>query len=352
MDTSTASPDGWAIAAPDAAGFDAARLSAVASWLDGLPGANIHAIVVARRGALVFEHYRRGADQRWGTHLPDAIHGPSTKHDLRSATKSITGLLVGIALERKLIASLDAPMFDYFPDYADLRTPEKHRILLRHLLTMSAGLEWDENGPLSDPVHGEMRMWRSNDHLRVALEPRVVAAPGELWSYSGGCTELLGAIVQRASGQPFDAFAREALFEPLAIADVEWARRADDTASASGGLRMRARDLAKIGQLVAACGQWQGRQIAPAAWIDDSIAPQIGAPDRLFFYGYQWWLGRSLVDRREVAWAAAMGYGGQRLFVVPALDLVVAITAGHYGEAMQSWLPLAILNRFILPAID
>jgi len=306
---------------------------------------------VARRGALVFEHYRRGADERRRDPLPEATHGPATKHDLRSATKSVTGLLVGLALARKAIPSLDAPVFAYFPEYADLRTPEKERITLRHLLTMSPGLDWDENVPDADPTHGEMRMWRSADHLRTALEPPVVAPPGRDWTYSGGCSALLGAVLRKATGRPLDAFAREALFEPLQIADTEWLPHVDGSPSASGGLRMRARDFAKVGQLVAGRGQWNGREIVPVQWIEDSITPQIGAADRLFFYGYHWWLGRSLIDRKELTWASAVGFGGQRLYVLPSLDLVVAITAGHYADTMQAWLPLVILNRYVLPAI-
>jgi CubicO group peptidase (beta-lactamase class C family) len=275
--------DGWPISAPEAAGIDSLELGAVVDWLDGLPRANIHSVLVVRGSTLVFEHYRNGADERWRVPLPSATHGPEVKHDLRSATKSVTGLLMGLVLERKLIPSLEESIFQYFREYPDLRTVEKDRIRVRHLLTMSAGLEWDENVPDIDPIHGEMRMWRSRDHLRTALEPHLVAAPGQVWNYSGGCTELLGALLQRLAGQPIDEFASEMLLEPLGITDVESSRHADGSPSASGGLRMRSRDLAKIGQLVVGRGQWKGRQIIPAQWIDDSRAPHIGAADRLYF---------------------------------------------------------------------
>src|SRR5262249_32679920 len=160
----------------------------------------------------------------------------AVRHDLRSATKSVTGLLAGIALERKHLPGLDARVLDYFAEYPDLRTPEKVRITVRHLLTMSAGLDWDENVPISDPHPGARRMWRTADHLRVALEPPTVAPPGEVWNYSGGSSELLGAILRKTTGQPLDAFARETLFAPLGIEDVEWLQHADGTPSASGGL--------------------------------------------------------------------------------------------------------------------
>src|SRR5262245_53290417 len=111
--------DGWPISTPEAVDLDSRELCAAVDWLDQLSGSNVHSIVVARRGKLVFEHYRKGADWRSGAIVPDAVHGPRVKHGLRSATKSVTGLLVGIALERELVRSLDETVFDYFPEYAD-----------------------------------------------------------------------------------------------------------------------------------------------------------------------------------------------------------------------------------------
>ena len=320
-------------------------------WLDRLRTSNIHSVLVVRRGALAFEHYRDGNDQQWLVSLPNANHGPTVKHDLRSITKSVISLLVGIAVDRKLIPGLDEPIFNYLPDYLDLRTPEKDRITLRHLLTMAAGLEWNEYLPYTDPNNSEIMMFRSGDRLRYALQPRVVAAPGSEWNYSGGCTELLGAIVAKASGKPIEEFANEALFTPLGISDVEWARYPDNIPAAASGLRLRSRDLAKIGQLVLKRGLWNDKRILAEQWIEESTAPQIGPADQVYFYGYQWWLGRSLIDRREITWIAGFGLGGQRLFIVPALDLISVVTAGHYTDTMQNWLPLSIFNRYVLPAI-
>ncbi len=341
----------WRKATPEAVGMRGEVVSAVAGWLDGLAGSNVHGIAVARNGLLIFQHYRSGEDACWRGKLGTVVHGPEVKHDLRSVTKVVTGILVGHAVGRGLIQDLEMPLLDVLPGYPDLRTPGKDRIRLRHLLTMSAGLEWDENLPLTDPGNGEVRLWRSGDRLRTALEPRLLWEPGSVWAYSGGCTELLAAVLRKVSGKPVDAYAREALLAPLGITDVEWARHADGTPSASGGLRLRAPDLARIGQLVLDGGSRQGEPLLPAGWIEQSLMAQIGMDDRLFFYGFHWWLGRSLVGGREIAWAAGIGLGGQRLFVVPTLSLVVVVTAGHYADAMQSWLPLVILNRYVLAAL-
>jgi CubicO group peptidase (beta-lactamase class C family) len=343
--------DGWPVTMAEAAALDPDRMRAMVEWLDGLRSCNVHSVLVARAGQLAFEHYRRGSDWSWQTPLPDAMHGPDVLHDMRSISKSITSLLVGIALDRKLIASIDEAVFTYFPEYSDLRTAEKDRITLRHLLTMSAGLEWDENLPYNNPNNSEIAMIRSGNRWRFALQPRLVAEPGSEWNYSGGCTELLGAVVSRVAGRPLDEFAQEALFAPLGIANAEWARYPDKLPAAASGLRLRSRDLAKIGQLVLARGQWDAKQVVSAQWIEASTKPQIGPADRISFYGYQWWLGRSLVKGREITWIAGFGLGGQRLFIVPTLDLICVITAGHYNQPMQNWLPNVIFNRYVLAGI-
>jgi CubicO group peptidase (beta-lactamase class C family) len=345
----TAGTDGWTIATQPAAGFDSARLCALIKWLDGLGDANVHGVVVARRGALVFEHYRTGSDERWGRSLGNVAFGPDVKHDMRSISKSVAALLVGIAVDRKLIAGVDAPVLGFFPEYAELRTPEKERILVRHLLAMSAGLAWNENVPYTNPANSEIRMTFAAEPYRFVLEQPMDSVPGEVFNYSGGTTTLLGRIVEKASGKTLEAFAREALFEPLGIGDLEWVTMPNGGAAAASGLHLRPRDLAKLGQLMLARGQWQGRQVVSAAWIEDATAPHVEAIDFLL-YGYQWWLGRSLIDRREVAWLAGLGLGGQRLFVVPALDLVVVITAGYYASPAQRWVPWSIFRHHVIAA--
>jgi CubicO group peptidase (beta-lactamase class C family) len=346
-DPPTARDDGWPVAAPAAAGLDEKRLCAIVDDLKAFKPANIHAVVVAHRGRLVFEQYFSGEDEIWARPLGVVAHGPEVKHDVRSISKSVTALLVGIAVDRKLIAGIDEPVFTFFPEYAALHSPEKERITLRHLLTMSAGLAWNETIPYTNPANSEVRMLRAPDPYRYVLEQPVVEAPGVEFNYSGGATQLLAGVIQKATGKPLVAFAREALFDPLGITDLEWVRMPNREVAAASGLRLRPRDLAKLGQLMLQKGQWQGRQIVPAAWIEQSTTPQIEAID-FMFYGYQWWLGRSLIDKRDVPWTAGLGLGGQRLFVVPALDLVVVINAGYYTSPVQRWLPWAIFRKYVV----
>ncbi|MDQ8730542.1 serine hydrolase [Bradyrhizobium sp. LHD-71] len=341
----------WSIADPEGAGLRSKPLRDLVEWLDGPGEANIHSVLVVRHGRLLFEHYRAGEDECWGEPLGNVAHGPDSKHDLRSVTKSVISLLFGIALDRKLIRDIDEAVIDWFPQYSDLRSPAKERISLRHLLTMSAGLEWNENLPSTDPKNSEMRLLSSADRCRYVLEQPVVAPAGQVWNYNSGGTLLLENVIATAVGGALDDVARDFLFEPLGISDFAWTRDLKSGTLEWGGLRLRSRDFAKIGQLVLNGGNWNGRQIVSQKWVTASTAAHIGPAALTYFYGYQWWLGRSLVGGREVSWICAMGHGGQRIFAVPALDLVAVVTAGLYADAVHGLLPLIIFNRYVLAAI-
>jgi CubicO group peptidase (beta-lactamase class C family) len=341
--------DGWPTAAPEQEGMNAAVLCALGPQFAAWTEANAHAVVVARHGKLVYERYFTGNDEIWGRPIGAVAYDADKRHDLRSITKSVTSLLVGIGIDHGWIKDVDAPVFSFFPEYADLRTPEKDRITIRHLLTMSAGFAWDESLPYANPANSERPMDAATDPYRYILEQPLATEPGRFYNYCGCSAALLEAILQKTSGKKLDVIAQETLFEPLGIADVEWTRFPNGDVFGHGGLRLRARDLAKIGQLVLNRGAWQGRQIVPAAWIDDATAAQING-ESIYFYGYQWWLGRSLVDRREIDWAAGIGYGDQRLFAIPAEGLVVAVYAGLYGK--RPIVGDAVLKRYVLPAIS
>lgn len=348
----SAAADHWPVAAPESVGLAGVTLCAMVKWLADEKQANVHAVLVARQGKLVFEHYFSGHDEHWGRPVGEIAYGPQIKHDERSITKSLVGLLVGITIERHLIRSVDEPVLSFFPEYADLRSPEKDRITLRHLLTMSAGLEWHElDTPYTSEANSENRMDSAPDRYRFVLEQKVDKPPGQSWNYSSGSTELLGGVLKNTTGESLDELARKLLFEPLGITDVEWYKYPQGDPIAAGGLRLRPRDLAKIGQLVLQRGVWNGVQIVPASWVDAATAPQINDPFSSA-YGYQFWLDRQRVHETEVHWVVGVGLGGQRLFVAPELGLVVVVNAGLYKTDLQISVPQAILNRYVLKAIE
>ena len=342
--------DHWPVATAESVGLSSATLCAMVPWLSNWKEANVHSVVVVRHGKLVFEHYFSGRDEHFGVDAGEVAFGPETRHDARSVTKSITSLLVGIAIDHGWIKSVDESVVSFFPQYADLRTPERSRITLRDLLTMSSGQEWHEfDTPYTSSKNSENQMDRASDPDRYALEQPVVAPPGRVWNYDSGSSELLGAVLRKATGKPLDQLARSMLFEPLGITDVEWYKNSKGYPLAAGGLRLRPRDFAKIGQLVLQRGVWNGKQIVSPTWIDASTTPQING-FMVFFYGYQFWLGRSLVGKHPVDWSAAWGLGGQRIFIVPDLDLVAVVNAGLYKSELQGPVPLAILNQYVLRA--
>ena len=254
----------WPVATPRASDSPGATLCPIVKWLTNWKEGNVHSVLVVRHGKLVFEHDFAGIDEHLGSSVGEVTFGPETRHDARSMTKSVTELLVGIAIDRGWIKSIDASVLSFFPQYADLRTPEKDRITLRNLLTMSSGLEWHEfDTPYTSDSNSENRMDSAKDPYRYALEQPIIAPPGRLWNYNSGSTELLGAILRKATGKPLDQLASSLLFEPLGITDVEWYKYAQGNPSAAAGLRLRPRDLAKIGQLVLQRGAWKAGKSSP-----------------------------------------------------------------------------------------
>jgi CubicO group peptidase (beta-lactamase class C family) len=323
--------DGWPVASVNEDKLiDRAALCRMADRLAASSDANVHAVLVARGGKLVFERYFRGSDEINGRPVRKVTFDADTLNNVKSVSKSVASLAVGIAIDRGLIGSINEPIFSFFPELSDLRSPEKERIQLLHALTMSMGLEWVEATPDNEGNNDEERMHMAPDPCRYVLGLAATAQAGQEFFYNTGALTLVSAIIRKATGRPLDEFARATLFEPLGITGVEWIRVKGDT-DAGGGLRLRPRDMAKIGQLVLAGGRWNDRQVVSKAWIDASMTPRMDATG-LFFYGYLWWLGRSLLNGREVHWAGALGRGGQSIRIVPELDLVVVVTAGYYQD--------------------
>ncbi len=357
---SLAQSGAWPLTEPADAGFApdlAARLDkAIAEkriW-------NVHGLVVLRNDRLVLERYFEGEDRARGVGAIGRISfGPDTLHDLRSCSKSIVGLLYGIALHQGLVPAPEAPLFAAFPEHADLAAKEgRDRLTIHHVLTMTMGTDWDESSlPYSDPSNSETAMDNAPDRYRYILERRVVSQPGAYWTYCGGATALLARIIAKGSGKTLHQFARDNLFMPLGMGPTEWVTGRDGEPFAASGARMSPRDLARIGQLMLHGGRMGERAIVPADWVARSITPMVST-DEARRYGYQWFV-LDIAFGKPRGWApgrlerlwVAQGEGGQRLFIIPALQLVVAMTCGNYGAQDQGIPPARILREVILASV-
>ncbi|MEN8375678.1 MAG: serine hydrolase [Gemmatimonadota bacterium] len=357
---------------------------------------NVHAVLIAKDGKLVYEEHFEGRAILWedGQSKPAlARFDRETLYEVRSVTKSVTSAVFGIAVESGAIESVDTSLFDYFPDYAHLTTPEKREVSLRDVLTMTAGFEWLEGTGGSDD---EQVLYADPDPAEVVLSRPLVTEPGARYYYSGGLTTLLGLVVGRATGGSFGAYARTRLFEPLGITHVGWAwpgtenapRPAEDgsiyvssccqtawqdveelhwegqspwssVAVPSAGLWIRPRDLLKIGSLYLNGGRWNDRQIVSETWVRESLARHTDQSEGVqehgpgvtstSGYGYQWWHTRYLLPYGEITVHAAVGNGGQRIWIVPELDLVAIHITSNYNLWYSSYQADRLLLERIVP---
>jgi CubicO group peptidase (beta-lactamase class C family) len=330
---------------------------------------NLHGVVVAREGHLVFERYFEGQENSWGKFLGPTQFGPDILHNLYSVTKSVVALIYGVALAEGKVPPPDAPLYDQFPEYKELveADPRRKERTIAHALTMTLGLQWDEILiPYSDPKNDEIGMEMAKDRYRFILERPVIGPPGKRFVYSGGATALLGRIIARGTGQALPHYARTALFDPLGVGPTEWINNRDTWVAATygpgdgeplsaSGLCMTPRDLARIGQLVLNNGAVGHRQVLPARWLAECLTPRVSV-DEQRRYGYQWYIGdfeyASRGKPRLDRWIGCFGNGGQRLFVMPDLDLVVAVIAGNYGARDQWMPPIRVMREAVLASIN
>jgi CubicO group peptidase (beta-lactamase class C family) len=343
--------DGWETSALTREGMDAKLVGSMFEKIRTGDYKNIQSVIIVKNGKLVAEEYfpRLEGDRR-----QQALRRVSPQ-EMTSATKSVTSLLIGIAIDQHLIKGVDEEVSTFFPEYADIFAgADKAKLRLEDLLTMSAGLAWDEwTRPYSDPLNDHVRMIRSEDPIRFVLERPAVAAPGTTFAYNTGLSITLGQILFKASGLRADKFAERYLFEPLGISDFYFVKYPDEIVQTGGGLFMRPRDMAKLGQVFLNGGRWKDKQIVSEAWVKASTtnhvdAKQIPPAAHGDGYGYQWWLGSSQVGDRVVKSYSARGRGGQFIFVLPEQQMVVVFTCPVDNPLLFQ--PLEILKRDILPA--
>jgi CubicO group peptidase (beta-lactamase class C family) len=345
---SAAEPE-WPTAKPSASGLSETRLSAMAEAVRSGSFRNITSIAVARRGRLVFESYFGGADA-------------NTLHNTRSATKTVTGMLIGIAIDRGLLPGVEARILPFFPDRRPFANPDprKERITVEDFLTMSSLLECDDENSYSRG--NEERMYLIEDWVQFTLDlpirgfpawvPRPDQSPhGRSFSYCTAGVSTLGAVLERAAKKPVPEFAKESLFAPLGIERVEWQLSPLGTAQTGGGLALRSRDLLKLGQLYLDRGVWRGARVVPAEWVEKSTRPHARVDDDTE-YGYLWWLRNLRSGSRVHAAWMMQGTGGNKVAVFPDLDLVAVITTTNFRERDAHVLADRILTEHVLASVE
>ena len=310
----------WAVSTPGEQGMNPAILQSMLTRVE-TDSLNLHALLVIRHGKIVLEKYYPG-------------HVQSERHELYSVTKSFVATLFGIALDQGKFTGMEQRVVEFFPEKTFLH-PDKRKdaLTLEHLLSMTTGLDWKEG----DPTYGAM--YRSSDWVGYVLGLPMRAAPGEEFNYCSGCSHVLLKVVERASGVEAVEYARKNLFEPLGIRDFGWERTPQGDAIGGWGLTLNARDMAKLGYLYLHQGEWDGRQVVSADWVHAATTRRADPEGRLG-YGFQWWL----YDTHSAY--AALGRGGQTIFVIPDLDVIVVTTADIANHD-----PIfALIDEYIIPA--
>jgi len=290
----------------------------------------IDGVLIFRNNLLVLEEYFHG-------------HDAGIPHNTFSAGKSITSILVGIAVDKGFIANVDVPVISLLPEYTSYENPDKRKsdITVRHLLNMASGLACDDWY-----MRTEEAMQKSNDWVKFSLDLPMATDPGTQGSYCTGAAVVLGRIIENTSRRSLQQFADKYLFGPLHIGPYEWHIMPDGKASAGGLFFMRPRDMSKIGLLLLNDGQWQGTTIVSSAWVDACRDSQLKLPGPFDGYGYLWWKQAFTGDVQSYF---ASGNGGQDIFVVPSRNLVVVFTSGNQNTSigLQSF---SMMNDYILPA--
>jgi CubicO group peptidase (beta-lactamase class C family) len=347
--------DGWETGTLDEVGLDEKPIAQALQRVDDGTYADVHSLLIVKDGLLVVEAYFPGYAWQYDA---EQFHGPHTEfdrdtpHTIMSVTKAATSAAVGIAIEQGAIGGEQDAVFDYFPAYQHLRTPEKETLTIEHLLTMTSGLEWNEwEYPLSDTRNDLIQLWIVDDAVHYVLAKPLAHEPGSSWYYSGGDVILLGEIIQEATGQLMDQYAAEQLFAPLGITEYEWDFIDADTVHASGDLMLRPRDMTKLGYLLLNDGRWQGEQILSADWVEKTTAVYIDtpAPGNGDEYGYQWWHMTFPSEAGPVEALHRSGWGGQDLYLFPELDMLVAMTGGNYEKQPPN---NDIVANHIIPAVQ
>jgi CubicO group peptidase (beta-lactamase class C family) len=325
---------------PALVGLDEELLQNILSQYDEGTFGNLDSLIIIKDDEIVVERY-------FGEQTRDRLH------PIHSVTKSVSSILIGIAIDKGLIEGVDIPLLEFFPEYSSVENMDarKREITLQDVLTMRPGFSW--NDPGGD--HSLAAMGQSRDMIEYMLNRPMAVQPGRVWKYNTGNSLLMSGILRNRTGNSAQQFAEEELFGPLGITEYQWAEASEGLSNSGSGIQLKPLDMAKLGYLFLNNGQWQGEQIVSQDWIDQSTHAFVYFT-QYTSYGYQWWtISHQGVDGHTPTpndiWYA-VGAGGQYIFVIPLTNMVVVMTATNYGDQtpvkrQEDTLFLSILNAVL-----
>ncbi|WP_395257494.1 serine hydrolase domain-containing protein [Halalkalibaculum sp. DA3122] len=319
-----------ALSAPAAAPEDSSSsLTAISEQADAIT--SVRSLLIQKNGELLLEQYFDGQP-------------PHRPMNIKSASKSIISLLVGIAIDRGLIENKEVRVEQYFPEYfEEISDPEKRTITIEDLLTMRSGLE-------TTSFHNYGRWVVSDDWIKFALEQPMVDSPGDDMEYSTGSSHLLSVIIEKSAGMSTRDFAQEYLFGPMDIQPGSWQQDPDGYYFGGNNLALKPVDMLKIGQMILGGGTYEGRRIVSKAWLAQSFQTYTRSKYNPYDYGYMWWNRPVAGHKVYFAW----GFGGQYIFIIPELEAVVVLTSSlqNANQSRSYKQPVFnLLGKRILPLL-
>ncbi len=298
---------------------------------------NVDSLIVCSQGEIFFEKYYNGFQK-------------GSRHVIQSQTKSIVALLMGMAIDRGFVKSENEPATLFFPGHFDAGDKLKSTVTIKHLLTMTAGFDWEEMLPLDDPKNDNMNMFNSGDWLRYAISRPMSKKPFTEFGYNSGCPMIVAGIIEKASKMKLDEFAGKYLFEPLEITEYLWLKDKTGFCHAGGGLSLKPMDMMKIGMLVMNNGRWKDRRLVSEDWVRKATSSYFPTSFDDSAYGYYWWIRERRTGGGTTAkMISAEGAGGQKLYLFPEYRLIIAFTERNDRTPQVS--PLFIAES-ILPILE
>lgn len=319
------------------AGFNMDSIRTLIPMLDNFQQKDFRGLVVIKDNQAVIEWYYNNTER-------------VTINDIRSAGKSFTSLLLGVALKEGLVQNLEQDVYSFFSKekYPSMNEEYK-KVKIKHLLDMSSGLDADSDDG-SSPGHA--RHWVYNDEwVKDLLEVKLINEPGKKWVYADINAALIGAIIEETSGMSLRDFAQEKVFGPLEIKRVFWHTNDANQTVAAGTLFLSTLDFAKLGVLVTNEGKWAGEQIVQAAYIEKLLERKVFDLSDWWSiadtYGMLWYKNQETYNGKKIDFLWASGNGGNHLVVIPEKKMVIALTSTAYGSRYGQGRSRAILNKLL-----